>query len=154
LVICSLGFGDECIQVAGDGRMCQDLEAPDEVRVLLSLVWANNHSDRDIPAQRLLITGQDCPMLRLIQVQLEHNPLGSFGQLATFADEDWAHLPRTRSRTNHHPMTQLFEELTVGRLGSAGYIEEEVVLHIGLLCQRLGGIGCDHKGTKSLVGPD
>jgi hypothetical protein len=31
-------------------------------------------------------------------------------------------------------MTQLFEELAVGRRGSAGHIEEDVVLHIGLLC--------------------
>jgi hypothetical protein len=150
-LIRSLSLRDERIQVAGDRRMCQDLEAPDEVRVLLRLVRRNNHSDRDVSAQGLFVTGQDFPMLGIIQIQLEHYPLGSFGQYATFTGEDGAYCPRSRSRTNHHSMTQLFEELAVFRRGSAGRIEEDVILHLGPPLTSLGGIGCDHKGTKSLL---
>lgn len=72
-------------------------------------------------------------MLGSIQIQLEHDPIGLFGQLATLASENRAERARSRPGTNHHPMAQLLEEPAIGGIRAFRDIEEYVVLHLGLL---------------------
>jgi hypothetical protein len=68
-------------------------------------------------------------MLLPIQIQLENDPTGAFGKLASLAGKQRAQRAWCGAGTDHHSMAQLLEESAIGRIRSARDIEEDVVLH-------------------------
>ena len=100
------------------------------VAVVLSAQATDAGVNKATPALfKLADTPEKMVALGPVQIELEDDPVGRLGQLASLAGEDRTESPRCRPGAHHYPVAQLLQEPAVGRLDSPGYVEEDVVVH-------------------------
>ncbi|MEX2623252.1 MAG: hypothetical protein WD651_05970 [Acidimicrobiia bacterium] len=71
---------------------------------------------------------KDVSMLVLVEIKLEHNSVGPFGQLATPAREEWALRVRSGAVAHHDLVAQLFEKFPIDHVAPLWDIEKDVTL--------------------------